>query len=308
MPAQSNYTVPTTSTVAVSALANGTGAAFSAIYNPKVWAAKGIIAREPVKVLAKMAVSYSDDVKGFGDTINIQTIENLVANTKVDQTTVTLQQPNGFNRQITINQSWESSFLVEDVLAEQAKLRLQEEWTPKAVEIIERTKDKLLAQLVLNSSSFVGALGTAISDANVIAAIVALDNAFVPTDGRRFVVTPSARGDIMKIDKYVGIVIGASVANGTSSANSSVYSMNTVKTGDIGTVYGIPVNMTQNLLVDATGKHNILMHESALALAEQIDTEILQNYVPQFLGHLTTGRGLWGQQSLRVDHMVDFRS
>lgn len=288
----------------ISAIANSAapgGTAYSAIYNPKIWAAKGIKAREPVKLLEKYAVDYSDDVRGLGDTINIQTIANLVANAKVDQTQVTLQQPIGTNVQLTINRYYETSFLVERVQSEQSKLDLQSEYTPKAVEIIERKKDSDLASLYTSAATQIGTSGTAFSDANFLVGVQTLDTANVPEEGRHLIVKPTARQALLSLDKYLGVIIG----NDGSGSNGVGQTKPIVNTGLFGEIYGMPVNMSTNL-VNSSGNHNLLFHESAMAVAVQIDTIIDQDWVQPYLGWLTTGSGLWGRALIRTDHLVDF--
>lgn len=288
-----------TNTVANSVQPAGQSGTYASIYNPKVWAALGIKAREPNKILEKMCVDYSDAVMGFGDTINIQTIANLTANAKADQTQVTLQQPVGNNVQIVVNRYYEASFLVERSQSVQSRLNLQEEYVPKSVEIIERKKDNDIAALYTSAANTAaGANGsTPTSDASFINAVQLLDTANVPAEGRHYVASPSSRAAMLAINKYLGVIIGT--GTGPGMANTT----NIVQKGYFGEIYGVPVNFTTNL-VSSSGMQNIMFHESAFGLAVQIDTMIDQNYIPQYLGWLTTGSGLWGKAALRADHIV----
>lgn len=289
--------------VSNSAQPTGQTGSYASIYNPKLWAAKAIEAREPNKIMAKMAVDYSEDVNGYGDTINIQTIANLVANAKADQTQVTLQQPVGTNVQLIVNRYFEASFLVELVQSVQSRLRLQEEYLPKGVEIIERKKDNDIAALYSSgANTAAGASGTtAVTDASFINAVQTLDTANVPAEGRHFIAAPSARADLLGISKYLGVIIGT----GSNPAAGDVRDI--VKKGYFGEIYGIPVNFTTNL-VSSSGWQNMMFHESAFGLATQIETEAHQNWVAPYLGWLTSVIGLWGKAALRADHIVQFPS
>lgn len=272
---------------------------YASIYNPKLWATKAIIAREPNKLLVKYCMDYSDDVKGFGDTINIQTIANMVANAKVDQSQVQLQEPIGSNLSISVNRYFEASFLVERSQSVQSRLNLQEEYVPKAVEILERKKDSDIAGLyTAAASTAAGANGTTpVTDSAFISAVQLLDSANVPAEGRHAVFGPTARAALLAINKYLGIVIGSGSQPGILESN------NIVQKGYFGEIYGIPVNFTTNI-VNASGFQNMVFHESAFGAAVQIETMIDQNFVPSYLGWLTTGSGLWGKAVLRPDHVV----
>jgi hypothetical protein len=289
--------------VANSAQPNGQSGTYASIYDPTLWAAKAILAREPNKILAKMAVDYSDDVSGYGSAINVQTIVNLVANAKADQTQVTLQQPVGSNVQLVVNRYYEASFLVERSLAVQARLNLQEEYVPKAVEIIERKKDNDIAALYSSgANTAAGASGTLpVTDAIFINAVQILDTANVPAEGRHGIFAPSARADLLGISKYLGVIIGTGTTPGFANTRD------VVQTGYFGEIYGIPVNFTTNL-VSSSGMQNMIFHESAFALATQIETMVDQNWIPQYLGWLTSASGLWGKTVLRADHIVQVPS
>lgn len=296
------YTDPISS-IANSAQPVGQSGTYASIYNPKLWASKAIIAREPNKILEKMCVDYSDDVMGYGDTINIQTIANLVANAKADQTQVTLQQPVGNNVQIVVNRYYEASFLVERVQSAQSRLNLQEEYVPKSVEIIERKKDNDIAALYSSAANTAaGATGTtAVTDASFINSVQLLDTANVPAEGRHAVFAPSARADLLAISKYLGVVVGPGVSP------SMTQTTNVVQKGYFGEIYGIPVNFTTNL-VNSSGWQNMVFHEAAFGIAVQIDTMVDQDWVQPYLGWLTTASGLWGRTALRADHIVSLPS
>jgi hypothetical protein len=286
-----------------SAQPSGQGATYSAIYDPALWAAEGIRARTPVKLMVQYAKHYEDANHGYGSLINIQTINNMVANAKVDQTQVTLQQPVGSNKVLNINRYYEASFLVELVQSEQSRLSLQEEYTPKSAEIIERKKDIDMTSLVTSASaSVIGTNTTPLTDANLIAGITTLNAANVPMDGRHLVVAPSTMGDLYGINKYLGVVVGAD-----TTAPGSAMTKPIVETGLFGKIYGIPVNMTTDVIPGAssTGSQNLLFHESAFGIAEQIDTTTKQDWFQAYLGWMTTSYGLWGTVCLRPDHVIN---
>lgn len=276
------------------------------IFRPEIWANETQRAAEPSKVMAKLVKLFNNDAARKGDVINIQTIAQLTATAKATDTQVTLQAPSESNIALSINRYFESSFLVEKNLARQSQVDLMKEYTPKAAESVERQKDTDLCGLYSGLSQQVGGIGGAITDANLVRAIQYLDDANAPQDDRHFVIRPVAKADMLKIDKFVGVVVDA----GTSSPGA-LKTMNIVNTGKFGEIYGVEVHVSTQVSADATTAtlfHNLLFHREAFALAEQINTTSDTNYIPEYMGWLHTAYGLWGRVEYRDTYAVDFRS
>lgn len=277
------------------------GGYYGDVYSPNLWSARAVRQRELEKMFTHMFEDYSDDSSGYGATINCSVIVNLAANPKVDGFMVKLQQPVGLNKQIVIDQHWEASFIVEDKFAKQARLNMQAEYNDKAVEAIERTKDKDLAAYAATSagSTAAGASNsTAVTDAIIIDAIQKLNQANVPMTNRHFVFSYSAMADVMKIDKYMGFVMGA------TSQPGSVITSNKVENGFGGHLYGVDVNFSNNLVASSGGSVSLLIHPSAIGVAVQKETDVEQERKAEYLGDLTVASGLWGKGVLRPDHIV----
>lgn len=276
------------------------------IFRPEIWSKETQRAREKAKVMAKLVKRKDNEVAGKGDTINYQTIANLTATAKAINSQVALQAPSETNAQIVINRYFESSFLVEKVLARQSQADLQKEYTPKAAESVERQKDTDLCALYSSLTQAVGGLGGAVTEANIVRAIQYLDDADAPQDDRHFVIKPVAKADMLKINKFTGITVGSD-----ATSPGTVRTMNVVENGKFGQVYGVEVHVSTNVAADATTNtlfHNLMFHREAFVLAEQIETESDTNYIAEYMGWLTTAYGLWGKGVYRNDHGVDFRS
>lgn len=276
------------------------------IFRPEVWSKETQRAREPAKIMAKLVKRKDDEVSGFGDTINIQTISQLTATAKSTDTQVSLQAPSESNIALSINRYFESSFLVEKNLAKQSKVDLMKEYVGKAAESIERQKDSDLTGLYSGLSQQVGDTGASLTEANFVRAIQYLDDADAPQDDRHFVCRPVAKADLLKINKFTGVTIGSS-----ATSPGAVRTMNIVETGKFGELYGVEIHISTNVAADATTAtlyHNLLFHREAFALAEQIPTMSDTNYIPEYVGHLHTALGLWGRVEYRDDHAVDLRT
>ena len=276
------------------------------IFRPEVWSREAQRAAESAKVMAKLVKRFDNEVAGKGDILNIQTISNLTATAKAVNTQVALQSPTESNIALNINRYFESSFLVEKVLARQSQIDLQKEYTPKAAESVERQKDSDLTGLYSGLSQQVGGLGSAVTEANIVRAIQYLDDANAPQDDRHFVIKPVAKADMLKINKFTGVTIGAD-----ATSPGTVRTMNIVDTGVFGDIYGVTVHVSTQVAADATTStiyHNLLFHREAFMLAEQISTTSDTNYIAEYMGWLTSAYGLWGRGEYRDTFGVDFRS
>ena len=114
---------------------------------PEVWSAEVLRAVESNLVLAKQVKRYDSDVKSYGDTIHVPNLSNLTANAKVAGALVTAQAPTEDKKDISIDQHYESSFYVEDILKVQSRYDLMSEYTSKAGYAIAAKIDSLIAGL-----------------------------------------------------------------------------------------------------------------------------------------------------------------
>lgn len=95
------------------------------VFRPEVWSMEVLRATENALVMAPLVKRYDSLVKDKGDTINIPNLSNLTASSKSASTQVTLQSPTESNTTISINNHYESSFLVEDLLKVQSNYDLR---------------------------------------------------------------------------------------------------------------------------------------------------------------------------------------
>lgn len=272
-----------------------------AVYRPNVWAKELLRARESRLVLVPLIKHYDRDIQSFGQTVEIPNLSNLTANAKSANTQVTLQAPTETKLTLTIDQHYESSFLVEDFADIQSMYDMAAEYTEKAGYAIAEKMDKTVATtMTSNFSQTVGAFGTPLSDANILIAIQYLDDAKAPTEGRNFVVTPQGKRELLSIDKYIRY---DAVGVGGSS--------NSIMTGQIGEIYGIKVFMSQNLVFVAGSpnqNNHLLFHSEAAAIAVQKNVSTEHQRKTEYLGDLYVASALWGVRVLRADHGVLVKS
>jgi len=108
----------------------------------------------------------------------------------------------------------------------------------------------------LNGSSVYGSDGQTLTDDMIIAMMETLDESDVPEDDRCIITDPSSRADIFKIDKFV----------------RNDYVRNPViPTGQLGSIYNMPVKITNNLtaVTAGTGNYGVMAHRDAIAIVVQ---------------------------------------
>ena len=126
-----------------------------------------------------------------------------------------------------------------------------------------------------------------ITDAGIRKMILTLDNADVPMDNRCMVIPPVAANDMLGINRFTE---QAYIGNGE-----------TIKTGKIGSIYGMDVYVSSNCpsLNSAAQRIGVMTHKDALALVTQLGVRSQTQYKQEYLGDLFTADTLYGVGELR---------
>ena len=267
-----------------------------AVFIPEVWSAEVLRATENALVMAPLVKRFDSLVTGKGDTINIPNLSNLTATNKSANTQVSLQSPTESNTQILLNTHKESSFLVEDFLKVQSNYDLMAEYTSKAGFAIAQAVDTdLLGEYANFTNTDVGTYGADITDAVVLAADEALDLANAPMEDRYFVIYPTQKTALLRIDKFVKADYMGQYNEPTivrTGPNSRYY---------WGEIYVTPVYYTKQT-------HNIYFHKEAIALAMQISPRTQADYILEYLGNLVVVDTIYGIKTIRGAFGIEVRS
>ena len=279
-----------------------TGASFI----PEVWSMETLRATEDALVMAPLVKRFDTLVTGKGDTIHIPNVSNLSANSKTANTQVTLQAPTESDTSISINTHQEASFLVEDIFKVQSNYDLMSEYTSKAgFAIAEAIDTNLLGLYTGSTNTDVGTYGSDITDAVVLAAAEALDLANAPLEDRAFVIYPTQKTALLRIDKFV-----------KADSMGQYQDPTIVRKGPPsrfmwGDIYGVPVYYTRQVTASAgtpTQYHNIMFHKEAFALALQQSPRTQSSYILEYLGNLVVVDVIYGYATLRSTFSVEVRS
>jgi hypothetical protein len=268
-----------------------------ATWLPDIWSSELIAERESNLVLANLVKRYDRDVKSKGQTVQIPNLSNLVANAKVANTQVTLNAPVEGVEVITIDQYFESSFLVEDNADAQSAYDTHSEYRKKAGYAVAEEMDSFIAtEMTSDFDHEVGTFGQALDYADFLDAKELLDEAKVPLTERYLVVSPKGHRDMLEVDEFIRY--DAMGASGQPSP---------IKTGKVGTILGSEVYMSQNLVVTAGSpvQNNCLyFHRESFGLAVQRNIKVEMQRKTEYLGDLIVASALWGGTVIRTDHGV----
>jgi N4-gp56 family major capsid protein len=281
----------------------------AATFIPEIWSDEIVAAYKKNLVLANLFKKMSF-VGKKGDTVHIPSPTRGTASLKAANTQVELQAATEGDVVVTIDKHYEYSRLIEDIVEAQALTSLRRFYTEDAGYALSKQVDTSLVQLgrgfnggngaATYGGAYIGGDGTtaynsgtpnasALTDAAIRRTIQRLDDNDVPMDGRFFIVPPSSRNTLMGLARYTEQAFVGEVGNG-----------NTIRNGEIGNLYGIPVFVSSNCDT-ATGAARIALlgHKDAAVLVEQQGVRSQTQYKQEYLGTLYTADTLYGVKELR---------
>ena len=292
----------------------------AATFIPEIWSDEVVAAYQSNLVLAPLVKKMAMTGKK-GDTLHIPKPVRGTANAKAENTAVTIQADTESEVQVVVNKHYEYSRMIEDITDVQALDSLRRFYTDDAGYALAKQVDDDLFTLAkslgdgdgsdyTHSASFYvdGANGVAAYAVDTVAPtdvftdlafrelIQKMDDADTPMDGRVLIIPPSARRDILGIDRY----------------NSSDFvDGRGVNNGQIGSLYGVDVYVTSNCPVVETAADNtasavdtrgaLLVHRDTMVLAEQMAVRSQTQYKQEYLADLFTADTLYGVKELRPE-------
>jgi N4-gp56 family major capsid protein len=294
MPLGSNHVTPTT----------------AATFIPEIWSDEIVAAYKKNLVAANLFKKMSFTGKK-GDTVHIPSPTRGAASLKANNAQVTLQAATEGEVVVSIDKHYEYSRLIEDITEVQALSSLRRFYTDDAGYALAKQVDQSLIELgrgfnggnaanATYAGAYIGGDGTtaynsgtpnatALTDAAIRRTIQRLDDNDVPMDGRFIIVPPSARNTLMGINRYTEqAFVGEAGGN------------NTIRNGEIGNLYGIPVFVSSNCDTATGGARIVLVgHKEAAVLVEQVGVRSQTQYKQEYLGTLYTADTLYGVKELR---------
>lgn len=288
--------------------ANAVTTTSAANFIPEVWSDEIVAAYKKNLVMANLVKKMNFKGKK-GDTVHIPSPTRGSASAKSAANTVTLIAESDSDISVSINNHYEYSRLIEDIVEAQALSSLRGFYTEDAGYALAKQVDTSLIRLGRGangsnaanqqySGGLIGSTGAAytysssnaaaIADAGVRKAIQVLDDADVPMDGRALVVPPVARNSMLGINRFT-----EQAFKGTGS---------TLMNGEFGDIYGVKVYVSTNCDTTAAttpDKVALLFQRDFAVLVEQLGIRSQTQYKQEFLGTLFTADTLYGVSELR---------
>ena len=281
----------------------------AATFIPEVWSDEIVASYKKNLVLANLIKKMSFKGKK-GDTVHIPSPTRGSASAKTAGNQVTLIAATEGEVTVSINQHYEYSRLIEDIVEAQALASLRGFYTEDAGYALAKQVDTALIQLARGARSgnaanaqysggIIGSTGAAytygtsnaaaIADAGIRKAIQILDDQDVPMDGRSLVVPPTARNSMLGIARFT-----EQAFKGTGS---------TLMNGEFGDIYGVKVYVSTNCDTAAgnstTDRVALMFQRDWAVLVEQLGVRSQTQYKQEYLGTLFTADTLYGAAELR---------
>ena len=257
-----------------------------------------------------------------GDTFHVPNPVRGVAAVKGPESQVTLQANQELTKQYLIDQHYEYSRLIEDVVAIQADDSLRAFYTDDAgyalakqvdthlhaegakfagADAVPTTEGSAYSKAVIGSdgstvwNSATTGNGTALADDGIRELIRQLDDNDVPNAGRVLVIPPVEKKSLTGIPRFTEQAFVGEVGGG-----------NTIRNGMIGNLYGVDVFVSTNCeglqSADTTDYFACLMFQKeALVFIEQMRPRVQTQYKQEYLGDLFTADTLYGKGVLRPE-------
>jgi hypothetical protein len=278
---------------------------------PELWSDEVVAAYKSNLVLANLITKMNHNGKK-GDTVHIPKPTRGEATAKTTRQQVTLIAATDTELTISINQHYEYSRLIEDLLDKQALSSMRAFYTDDAGFALAKQVDTALwtqayalqggdgAAAYHGDAAVIGSDGTtlfssgqagvAIADAGLRKIIQTLDDADVPMSDRFLVVPPVEKKNLTGIARFTEQAFVGEIGGG-----------NAIRNGLIGDLYGVPVYVSSNAPTNNSARACLLSHKSSMVMVEQMSVRTQTQYKQEFLGDLFTADTIYGTGELRND-------
>lgn len=227
-----------------------------------------------------------------GSKIHIPFLSTYDARDKAAGTAVTFDANTETEIVLTINKHKYLAFLIEDIVKVQSNYNLQDAYRGAQTEALARAVDTDLASVHASAGTNVAA-GAVVDDADMLAAVLALDLANVPQTDRTGIFSAKSMNDLRSVNKYVAY--DQTGKTGLAVSNDSL----------VARTYGIDLFMSNNIVDDTTNTHSLVFHKSALSLAVQLKPTYKMEDSVDYIGLKSVLHTIYGLAVERAAGLVD---
>lgn len=291
------------------------------VFIPELWQDEVIAAFKANLVVVDL-VANMNHVGKKGDTIHIPTPTRGSPSAKAASTQVTLIAATESKKDFSINQHWEYSRVIEDIVTVQAFDSLKRFYTDDAGYALAKKLDSFVHGLgasLQSGTSYSAALvgdgvttwdptantnagnAASLTDEGIRRLIQKLDDADTPFRGRAFIVPPVEKRKLLGLARFT-----------EQSFVGEAGASNSIRNGLIGDLYGTSVYVSSNCpLVADTGTATdqvagMLLHKDALMLIMQQNPRMQSQYKLEYLADLMVADMIFGGGILRSTAGVAF--
>lgn len=204
---------------------------------PEIWAQESLMVLENNMLAANLVHrDFENEIASFGDVVNTRRPGSFTATRKGNADDVTDQDASSTNVAVPLDQHLHTTFIIKDQEASKSMKDLVAEYlTPAAISLAQQADRIVLGQTYQFLGNAVGALGTTISRATLIAAREKLNTLKCPQGigQRNLIVSPNMEGALLNI---ADLVTADKVGDDGSA----------LREGSIGRKFGLDMYMDQN--------------------------------------------------------------
>jgi len=263
-----------------------------AAFIPEIWSDEVVATYKSNLVLANLVRNINHQGKK-GDSIHIPNPGRSSASAKAAGQNVTAIADTAGDILVSINQHFEWSMYIEDIAEVQALASMRKFYTDDAGFALAKEVDSKIIADLRGSTGITDITGVTDWDASLLAAMEALNDNDVPMNDRALVMSPSAYTALLGTDRFTEQQF---IGNGDA-----------IKTGNVGSIYGMDVYVSSNVGTGATEK-GILFQKDALVLATQQSVRTQTQYQQEMLADLFTADTVFGTKVVRDTSIVELSS
>lgn len=211
---------------------------------PELWAVPLLDTLDKNLVLANLVnTDYQGQIRQVGDTVRIQKPGNITVNTYSGS--ISWETPTSSTLSLIINTDKYFAFSVDDLDEVQSNVNLLRSYTDRAAFALRDEIDQAIAAEYANAGLTDITLDVGTDDFydKLVLAGQQLDEANVPRVGRWVVVTPKGYADLLQNSNFI---------------HATVEGDRILRTGEIGTIAGFTVYMSNNLVTTTTNTYKYI--------------------------------------------------
>lgn len=238
------------------------------VYLMEVWSKMASVAREKKYVFAANVDRTKEAELKRGQILHVGRISDLTATSKSVNTAITYETHNESEDTLEIDTFTYAAFALEDMVSPMVSLNLINQYMPKIGYALAGDVDTQIAALIDDGTitQTVGTLATGLTYDNIVRADQYLNDAEAPEEGRSIIISHAEKANWMKMDQFIN------------------RDYQEIRTGILGSVLNYPIFITGNTDgTNAAGHDNVMMHSSAIMLAQQIQPNIKTDWDIDYL-------------------------